>query len=43
MKRFLALVLGPALLLHGVYIAPVKVYAEASEEEEIAAEESGEQ
>ena len=43
MKRFLAVVLGSALLLQGVYIAPVNVYAEESAEEESAAEENGEE
>lgn len=39
MKRFLAVVLGSALLLQSVYIAPVDVYAEESAEEENLSEE----
>lgn len=39
MKRFLAVVLGSALLLQSVYIAPVNVYAEESAEEENLSEE----
>ena len=43
MKRFLAVVLGSALLLQSVYIAPVNVYAEENaEEENVSEEERGE-
>ena len=38
MKRFLAVVLGSALLLQSVYIAPVNVYAEENAEEENVSE-----
>lgn len=43
MKRFLAVVLGSALLLQSVYIAPVDVYAEESAEEENLSEEETEE
>ena len=42
MKRFLAVVLGSALLLQSVYIAPVNVYAEENLTEEDAIEDAGE-